>query len=110
MTKLMKYYNELKAEFLAENPRCLFHIQEREIRPGFRCQATQNHHSRGRVGTLLIDKRFFKGICDCGHHFVGDNPEMAREMGLLCKKGDWNRAPEDAETRRLRNIIKELTK
>lgn len=100
MTKLMVYYNELKAKHLLKFPKC-------EVHPDF--PADQIHHTRGRAGTLLIDVRFFKSVGMSGHCFINDEPNKARAAGLLCAKGDWNKAPEDAETARLKNLIQDLT-
>lgn len=102
MTKLMTYYRQLKAEYLASNPRCVGH--DAHDHP-----ATQIHHTRGRAGTLLLDARFWKGVCAGIHDYIGDKPDWAREEGLLCAKGDWNTPPDDMETRRLKMKIQELT-
>lgn len=104
MTRLMGYYLVLKAEYLAEHRYCVVHTE------GKRHRADQIHHKRGRTGTLLIDKRFWAGVCDCGHIFINDEPAMARRAGLLCEPGEWNTPPDDQETARLRGIIAELSK
>jgi len=100
--KLMAYYNAgPRAEHLAQNPICTVHCGK--------CKADQIHHSRGRLGTLLIDRRFFKGVCCGGHAFCEKEKAMARQLGLLCKVGEWNTPPKDAETRRLELLIIDLT-
>jgi hypothetical protein len=105
MTKLMVYYNRIvKPTFLLAHPNCAVH-QDNNAHP-----ADQIHHSRGRSGTLLIDGRFFKGVCLSGHEFIADHPDMARRLGLLAQRGDWGRAPDDAETRRLKSLIQDLTR
>ena len=48
------------------------------------------HHSRGRIGSLLIEQRFWKSLCRPCHNFVGDNPKQARAEGFLCPAGLWN--------------------
>jgi hypothetical protein len=106
MAKLMAYYKSLKAQFLLDHPLCAVH--RRDV--GNVHHADQIHHSRGRVGTLLLDIRFYKGVCAAGHDLIGEHPDLARGAGLLCVKGDWNKAPDDAETRRLRELMRELTK
>ena len=83
--------------------------------PGRRCAvfparaATQNHHKRGRLGTLLIDKRFWIGVSMEGHVWIDANRAKAMKLGLLAAKGYWNLAPDDEETRRLKNIICDIT-
>lgn len=106
MAKVMAFYNNVvKPEFLRANPICAVHADGK-----VKCLADQIHHVRGRLATLLIDTRFFKGVCLCGHQFIDQNRELTRECGLLCDKGDWNKAPEDEETRVIREIIKDITK
>lgn len=51
----------------------------------------QVHHMRGRLGPLLLDQRYWLGVCDEGHRWIDANRAKAREMGWLCKVGDWNR-------------------
>ncbi len=48
------------------------------------------HHTRGRVGTLLMDTRFWVAVCRSCHDWIAANPEQARSEGLLCAKGSWN--------------------
>lgn len=88
--KLMTEYNRLRDEWLPRG---------REL-----------HHQRGRNGTLLIDQRFWLVVTSEIHRKIHDNPEWARREGWLCAKGDWNRAPQDAETERLRRRIAEVCK
>lgn len=52
--------------------------------------ATQCHHTRGRRGALLLDKRHWVAVSDAGHRWVETNPDKARALGLLCAKGQWN--------------------
>lgn len=53
------------------------------------------HHARGRLGPLLLDQRFWKPVCRKAHNFLGNNPNMARALGLLCQPGEWNTAPRE---------------
>ena len=48
------------------------------------------HHSRGKLGPLLLDERYWIPLCRPHHDWVRDNPDAARDMGLLCEKGLWN--------------------
>lgn len=66
------------------------------------------HHLRGRAGTLLIDRRFFKAVSRKGHRWIDANREEARKRGLLCQRGEWGKAPDDEETRRLKEIIRNV--
>lgn len=53
---------------------------------------TDVHHSRGKLGALLCDTRFFFAVCRECHNWIGDHPDWARAIGLLCEPGDWNRS------------------
>jgi len=60
-------------------------------------RATHVHHSRGRLGALLTDTRYWVPVSAVGHQWIHDNPEAARAkkwwgIPLLCKKGKWNTA------------------
>ncbi len=62
--------------------------------------ATQCHHQRGRIGSLLMDERFWIPICAEGHAWIDANREEARKtvallqdgrhLLLLCAPGEWN--------------------
>lgn len=60
-----------------------------------RCNAPASdlHHSRGRVGRLLVAVQFWKALCWPCHNWVGSHPAEAREAGLLCAEGEWNKQP-----------------
>ncbi len=104
MTKLMKYYNQRKALFIAENPLCVACEHPNNRR-------TQDiHHLRGVTNTLRLDERFWLPLCRSHHCFVTDEPAHARTFGLLCEAGDWDKAPDDSTTARLRELMKELTR
>lgn len=60
---------------------------------------------RGRAGTLLIDVRFWKAVSREAHDWIQAHPVEARAEGLLCGPGEWNVAPRDAETARLRALL-----
>ena len=94
MKKLMAYYRELKSEFLAEHTVCAVH---HDGHPN--CNPIWIHHVHGKLGSLLLDARWWVPVCFSGHRFIEDNKAWAREKKLLCAKDDWNRAPEDAETK-----------
>ena len=72
--------------------------------------ATEVHHANGRAGTLLIDERFWKPLCSSAHRYVTEHPKYAREDGLTCPFGMWNKPPQDEITRVLKDKIRELTK
>lgn len=57
--------------------------------------ASEPHHSRGREGKLLCDTRFWVAVCRPSHIWIDSNREKARELGLLCKVGEFNTQPKD---------------
>lgn len=70
---LSKYEKE-KKEYFKENPVCEFP----------ECNSTEIslHHSKGRIGSLLTDKRYFKSLCWPHHKYVEENPEEAKRLNL----------------------------
>lgn len=68
-----------------------------ELRNGFKyghpisARITQVHHTRGRLGPLLMDKRGWRGVSAMGHRWIDANREAARALGFLCQRGDWHR-------------------
>lgn len=64
-------YLKAKLEYLNENPDC-------------KCcgaSATDVHHAKGRIGSLLTDKRYFVALCRVCHNRVEENPIWAKEHG-----------------------------
>lgn len=49
------------------------------------------HHTKGKLGTLLADERFFMATCRACHTWIHEHPKEARLQGWLCEKGDWNK-------------------
>lgn len=56
-------------------------------------EATENHHSRGRIGRLLCDTRFFISACKTCHDWTHANGRRARELELMAGARDWNVFP-----------------
>ena len=54
--------------------------------------ATECHHSRGRIGKLLLDKRYWVPLCRDCHDLAHREIAKAREFGIICMKGKWNTA------------------
>jgi hypothetical protein len=85
-------YRNAVAEFLANLP------QEKQICPVLLRSvkivcATEVHHTRGRLGKLLLDKRYWLAVSAEGHRWIHDHPDEVRAHGWLCAKGDWNKQP-----------------
>lgn len=75
-----KIYLKLRKEFLAANPKCQMHTCSR--------MADDVHHVFGR-GCNYLRVGTWKALCRVCHEWVGRNPVMARELGLLAPKGQW---------------------
>lgn len=53
--------------------------------------ANQVHHKFGRRGRLLNYEPFWIAVCnDCQDWIHNREPDKARELGLLCPKGQYN--------------------
>lgn len=66
-------YQALRIEFLGkpENRKC----------PITGDPTTDIHHKKGRIGSLLLDARYWIALSRKGHRFVEENPEWAKENG-----------------------------
>lgn len=53
-------------------------------------ELTENHHKRGRAGSLLMDKRHWMPSSQFGHRAIHMFPCEARRRGWLCETGLWN--------------------
>ncbi|QNS40152.1 hypothetical protein H0S70_06985 [Chryseobacterium manosquense] len=42
-------------------------------------RATEIHHMRGRIGSLLLDTRYWLAVSRNGHRRIEENPEWAKE-------------------------------
>lgn len=91
-----RIYAKLRRQFLAQNPECAVYRNK---------PANQIHHRRGRIGTLLIDQRFWLSVSMAGHEWIGRNPVQARAKGFICEQGKWNTPPDDEVTRRLKELL-----
>src|SRR5690349_9596322 len=69
--------------------------------------ATEVHHSRGRVASLLLDERFWIAACGKCHDWCHANPSTAREKGLFCDLGKWNSPPVPGQCDRCRCALRD---
>lgn len=74
----LKIYRKRREKYFKDHPVCEF--------PG--CQSTDItlHHSKGRVGAFLTDKRWFKSLCWKHHKYCEENPIEAQKLGLSYKR------------------------
>ena len=69
--------------------------------------ATCCHHERGRLNTLKFDKRFWCPTTAENSLWPHQHIAEARKLGLIAEDGDWHKAPDDAETAKIKNWMKE---
>lgn len=69
-------YRKVRDQFMKEHPNCQARLQ------GCTIKATDTHHSRGKIGDLLTDKRYFKALCRSCHNFLEVHPDIAKEKGF----------------------------
>ncbi len=74
--KQYRDYSKVRKDFLLENPYCQARI------PGCMIEATEVHHSKGKIGDMLTDINNFVAICRSCHGWVETHPAKAKEMGL----------------------------
>lgn len=92
----LKVYAQVRREYLRDNPFCECCNEQGYLDPrGRKIKATDIHHVRGKIGPLLIDKRFFKSVCRMHHNFIHLNPAGARVLGWLAPIGQWNVVPRE---------------
>jgi hypothetical protein len=94
--KALAIYAKIKRVWLANHPWC-------EVTG---IAATEVHHRRGRIGTLLIDTRFWMAVSFRVHRLIHDHPTTARAEGWLAGPGKWNVPPRDSETERLKDLLR----
>lgn len=83
-------YNWRARRWKRLNPRCMacYLIFERAPKP-----TRDVHHSRGRLGPLLLDETFWIPVCGECHDYIHNNIAVARALGLICAAGQWNSVP-----------------
>lgn len=81
-------YHKKRRSFLLANPWCAWGLAQN---PKKHIRSTEVHHTRGRIGALLLDERFWKAVSSEGHNWIHAHPNEARKLGLLCEVGQWNR-------------------
>lgn len=85
----MAVYRAIRLLYLSRHEWCECCVWIRET--NHPSKATTIHHLAGRVGWMLVDVRRWKSACLACHTWIGNNPEKARELGLICDKGNWNK-------------------
>lgn len=76
----LKEYRKKRDAFMKANKVCQF--------PDCKEISTDLHHSKGRVGALLTDERYFKALCRTHHVWCELHPLEAKELGLSANRLD----------------------
>lgn len=71
-----KIYLAIRTLYLAQFPNCAVCEDD-----GKQETATDIHHKKGRTGDLLLDPRFFIGVCRNCHRWIEENHVDAIEAG-----------------------------
>lgn len=70
-------YSKVRKEYLLSHEECEVCKQEGQVIQ----QATEIHHKKGRIDTLLTNKKHFLAVCNECHQFIELNPVWAKENG-----------------------------
>lgn len=82
LAKRIAIYRPRAAAFLVANPTCAW--------TGCAKASDDVHHTRGRIGRLLLEERWWKPACRGHHDRCKTEPVAARAAGMLCDEGKWN--------------------
>ncbi|UXO94086.1 HNH endonuclease [Pseudanabaena phage Pan5] len=76
--EVIKELKKLYKQFFAnpKNQKCRAKLS------GCTKEATEVHHSKGRIGENATDPKTFVPLCHSCHRWVEENPEQAKELGL----------------------------
>lgn len=69
---LYRQYAKIRKQYLEDHPTCA--VCDRNV-------ATQIHHKRSRMGTLLINTHYFLAVCLMCHEKITNNPKWAMDRG-----------------------------
>lgn len=78
--KRLAQYRVVRDEYFKENPVCQF--------PGCTSKDITLHHSKGKTGDLLMEKKWFKSLCMPHHNWAETHPLEAQNLGLSFKRLD----------------------
>lgn len=79
----LKAYKKVRDAFMKEHEYCQAQLEG--ICLG---KATDTHHSKGKVGDLLTDVRYFVALCRACHSKIEVSPNLAKELGFSLNRLD----------------------
>lgn len=71
--KRLREYAKVRKKYMSEHDIC-------EVKECNRT-ATDIHHRKGRIGSLLTDTVYFMAVCRQCHRIIEDSPHYAKENG-----------------------------
>jgi len=82
-TKIKKVSKKRNLENILYNSERIKFLQlpENKICPITKEPTTDVHHKKGRIGSLLLDTKYWVALSRSGHRFVEENPIWAKENG-----------------------------
>jgi len=72
-----KLYLQARTRYLAEHRRC---------EACWQAEATEIHHTKGRIGVNLLDVATWKPVCRRCHEWIHANPVLATAKGWMTKR------------------------
>lgn len=83
----LRIYSVLRKDYLKDHQVCEC---GRKDEKGNVCQrpSIEIHHSKGKIGSLLNDTRFWKAIARACHDWAEANPKEAKKIGLSVNRID----------------------
>ncbi len=82
----MKGYSDKRAAEMEQYNREAKEFVKGKICPITNQPATEVHHKKGRIGKLLLDKRFWLAVSRNGHNKINNNPIWAMQMGYTISR------------------------
>lgn len=70
----LREYRKVRDAYMKENPICQY--------PKCESKSSDLHHSKGRIGSLLTEVKYFKALCRAHHQHIEENPALAYKLGL----------------------------
>lgn len=76
----LREYKKVRTEFLTLHPNCQANLKN--------CTkvATQIHHKKARIGSLLTDATHFLAVCHSCHHWIELHPLESKELNLSLER------------------------
>lgn len=77
LKKENEIYKAEKSKYMKEHPICEAGVICNKQNP-----SQDIHHKKGRIGSLLSDKKYFLAVCREDHEWIENNPKEAKKLGF----------------------------